>query len=128
MPIIDLEEMKLKKMTIKGRITNAFQAGKRKVIDGIEWCKENPRDAAMLLGSATTILAGANKVIRGVNRHVTARKERYTKERFIYDHSMNAYLETKRKLTSKDIQKIDNIRRSTGKRMSEVLADLNLLK
>lgn len=128
MPVIDLEKMKMKQMTFRGKVIDFSQRAKQKVKNGVEWCKENPREAVTLLGGAAAVLTGANKVVRGVNRHLTARKERYTKERFVYDRSLNLYVKTKRKLTAKDLDHINTVRRQTGKKVSEVLSDMNLIQ
>ena len=115
---IDWSKIKSEKDRICGEL-------KEKAGNSIEWIKENPKEAVGIFAAAGAIVGGIGKTI---NKQVTARQERYTKERFIYDHSLNAYLETKRKLTNNDIVRINDERRRTGKKLSEVLAEMNLLK
>lgn len=128
MPVLDFERMKIKGMTFKGKVIDVYQTAKRKTKNTIDWVRDNPKEAAAVAASATAVFAGANKMIRGLNRHITARRERYVKERFIYDRSLNAYLQTTRKLGAKDVAHINEIRRKTGKRVSEILDDMHLLK
>lgn len=118
MPKIDWNEIWSKKDRIYGEL-------KEKASSSIEWVKENPKEAVGIFAAAGAIVGGIGKTI---NKQVTVRQERYTKERFIYDHSLNAYLETKRKLTNNDIVRINEERRRTGKKLSEVLAEMKLLK
>ena len=110
------------------KVKDAATVAKSKFSEGAEWVKENPQAFAAILAGGTALFTGATKVVKGINKHVTAKQEQYNKERFIYDHSLGAYLETKRKLTRQDVVKINDIRRRTGKKLSEVLADMNLLK
>lgn len=107
---------------------NIFEKAKEKLSNGIQWVKEHPTEFGAILTGGAALMTGANKIVKGVNRTVTARQERYNKERFIYDHSLNAYLETNRKLTNNDIVRINAERRRTGKKLSEVLAEMHLLK
>lgn len=126
MPVIDLNKIKTKKdKTFGDKLKYICKNTKEKVGNGIEWIKDNPKEAIGLLGAGAALIGGATKAI---NKHITVRQERYNKERFIYDHSLNAYLETKRKLTNNDVVRINEERRRTGKKLSEVLAEMNLLK
>ena len=126
MPIIDLNKIKTENdKTIGDKFKDVWAGVKSKANDGIEWVKKNPKEATGIFAAGAAIIGGLGKTI---NKQITARQERYTKERFIYDHSLNAYLETKRKLTNNDIVKINEERRRTGKKLSEVLAEMNLLK
>ena len=96
--------------------------------NGIRWAMENPEKAAGAAAAGAALLGGANRLVRGVSRNVTARRELYDKKHRVYDHSLNAYVYTKRPLKADDIVKINNRRRETGKRVSEVLAEMDLLK
>ena len=126
MPVIDLNKIKTEKDKNFGdKLKDICKDAKEKAGKGIEWIKENPREAVGIFGAAAAIFGAGAKAI---NKNVTARQERYNKERFIYDHSLNAYLETNRKLTNNDIVRINEERRKTGKKLSEVLAEMHLLK
>lgn len=99
-----------------------------KSANGIKWVIENPEKAAALTAFGAAITGGANKVIRSVHKDVTERRETKERRTRIYDHSMGAYLYTKRPLKSEEIARINRIRRETGKRTSEILEEMRLLK
>ena len=127
--VIDLNKIKTENdRTLKDKLKDGLEVAKEKGGDMVDWVKENPREFAAIVASAAALTAGAGKVIKGINRHATAKQEQYNKERYIYDHSLNAYLKTKRPLTKDDVIMINNIRRVTKKKLSEVLADLDLLE
>lgn len=104
----------------------------RKVMDTgrrcVIWVVQNPDKAAGYAAAGGAMLTGAAKVVRSVNRNITVRRETMEKRTRIYDHSMNAYLYTKRPLTAADISRINHERRATGKRTSEILEEMNLLR
>lgn len=100
----------------------------RKVIlkgqEAVRWALDNPEKFAALCGG----LAVGNKLVRSIHRNVTLRHEIYDKKHRIYDHSMNAYVYTKRPLKARDIERINQERRRSGKRVSEILSDMDLLR
>ncbi len=101
-----------------------FDAGKGAVM----WAVENPEKAAALAASGAALAGGANKVIRGVRRNVTMRQIEREKRTRVYDHSLNAYVYTKKPLTKEQIEFIHRERRKTGKKVSEVMAEMDLLR
>lgn len=127
MPVIDLD-----KIRTENHWTNKVKDFGRKVVskgkDIYEYVKNDPQSAMKAAGVFVALTGGATKVIKTVNRHKTLRQEKFHREREVYDRSLNMYLTTKRKLTKADFDKINKIKRRTGKRTSEVLSDLNLLK
>lgn len=126
MPVIDLKNIKTEKDKNFGeKLKDVWNNTKRKTGESIEWIKENPKEAVGIFAASATIVGGIGKTI---SKHVTAKQVQYNKERFIYDHSLNAYLETNRKLTNNDVIQINEERRKTGKKLSEVLAEMHLLK
>lgn len=94
----------------------------------IDYAKNNPKDALAFVTLGTTAIGGVNKIFRSINRHRTLRQEKYHREREVYDRSLNMYLVTKRKLKKSDLDRINAYMRKTGKKKSEALSDLNLLK
>lgn len=112
----------------KIRAKNAVRDISEKVKDGIQWVIENPEKAATLASIAAVATGGTTKLIKTVNRNVTQKAIEREKRTRIYDRSMNAYIYTKRPLTSEQINFINNERRRTGKRTSEILYEMGLLR
>ena len=131
MPVLDLNKIHTEKEW-KNRAKNGFKKGafwiKNKVDNTIEYVKSNPQGAATIVATVTAIIGGGSKLMKSVNKHRELRQEKWHREREVYDHSTGMYLQTKRKLTKNDIVRINNLMRSTGKKKSEVMHDLNLLK
>lgn len=94
----------------------------------VKWAVQNPDKAAALAATTAAVTGGLNKVIRSVNRNVTMKRVEREKRTRIYDHSMNAYLYTKKPLTAEQIKFVNNERRRTGKRTAEILYDMDLLR
>lgn len=91
------------------------------------WVKDNPAEAALAGSVITAVVGGGVKITKGLIRTHNLHKDTYNKERYVYDHSLGAYLKTKRKLTNNDIVEI-NRRMAEGKKKSEVLAEMGLLE
>jgi len=125
-----MSKIDIRSIALRGK--EAIKTGGKWAIEktknAIEYAKDNPQGAAAIVGLTMTITGGANKLLRTINRHQKLKQQQYHRDREIYDHSLNMFLTTKRKLTKKDIDKINEIMRKTGKRKSEVLSELNLLK
>lgn len=90
----------------------------------VKWAVENPEKIAAIAGGAAVM----DRLIRRFHRNVTVRHEIYDRRHRVYDHSMNAYIHLKRPLRAGDIEKINEARRRTGKRVSEILMDMDLVK
>lgn len=115
----------------KRLVTKVKDVGGRalsKTKDVVHWVMENPEKAAAVAGAGAALFGGANKVIRNVNQNITKRQTEREKRTRIYDHSLNAYIYTKKPLTSEQIEFIHKERRRTGKKVSEILAEMNLLR
>jgi len=129
MPYIDLNKIKT-----ESHWTNKLKDGAKRVArtvvekttDAIMFVKDNPQAAAIILGGAGTLIGVAKKVSHSIDMHSRLKKERYNKERYIYDHSLNMYLKTKRPLKKDDYRRI-NQKRKEGKRLSEIFQELDLL-
>lgn len=110
---------KTKDITVK-----AVEKGK----DGVRWVIDNPQKAAGAMAAGAAFLGGANKLVRSVNRNVVARRELRDKKHRVYDHSLGAFVYTKRPIDSKMVDQIYAERRRTGKRVCEIMAEKGLLK
>lgn len=102
----------------------AIQKGK----EGVKWAIDNPQKAAGAMAAGAAFFGGANKLMRSVNRNVTARRELRDKKHRVYDHSLGAFVYTKRPIDSKMVDQIYAERRRTGKRVCEIMAEKGLLK
>ena len=102
----------------------AVEKGKK----GVKWVIDNPQKAAGAMAAGAAFFGGANKLMRSVNRNVTARRELHDKKHRVYDHSLGAFVYTKRPIDSKMVDQIYAERRRTGKRVCEIMAEKGLLK
>lgn len=123
--VIDLEKIRVQKE--KSWFRKIVDAAKYKVKKAYWWVKNNPAEAAILGTIVTTAVGGAVKVSKGLVRTHNLNKEAYNKDRYVYDHSLGAYLKTTRKLNNNDIVEI-NRRMAEGKKKAEVLAEMGLLE
>lgn len=131
MPVIDLNKIRTENHWTNRLKDKAKEIGKKvvkKTGEAVEFVKENPQAAALMLGAVTTVAGGVKKISRVIDNHAQRRHEQYHRDREIYDHSLNMYLTTKKKLSKKDVDRINEMMRKTGKKKSEVLSDLGLLK
>ena len=96
--------------------------------EGVKWVLDNPQKAAGAMAAGAAFFGGANKLMRSVNRNVTARRELRDKKHRVYDHSLGAFVYTKRPIDSKMVDQIYAERRKTGKRVCEIMAEKGLLK
>ena len=96
--------------------------------EGVRWVIENPDKAAAGAAAGAALLGGANKLVRSVNRNVTARRELHDKKHRVYDHSLGAFVYTKKPLSKKDIDQIYAERRRTGERVCEIMSRKGMLK
>jgi len=99
-----------------------------KTKDIAKWIIENPDKAAAIAGTGAALAGGANKVIRSINRNVTLKQVEREKRTRVYDHSLNAYVYTKKPLTKEQIEFIHKERRRTGKKVGEIMAEMNILR
>lgn len=130
MPVIDLNKIKTENHwtnKIKDKARNLGRTVKEKAKEGMDFVKENPQTTATLLAAGGTLLGIAHKITKGVQRNVNLRQEKYNKERYIYDHSLNMYLKTKRPLRKADYDRITSMRKN-GMKLNEALSKLDLLK
>ena len=121
-------DFKEKFLQTKDRIVFRTKETGRKIFvagaNAVKWTTDNPEKLAAIAGGAAVI----NKLVRGIHRNVTVRHEIYDRRHRVYDHSMNAYIHLKRPLKARDIERINEERRRTGKRVSEILTEMDLVK
>lgn len=125
-------ELKAKTINAGKQIWNRAKDVTVKVVekgkDGIKWVIDNPQKAAGAMAAGAAFFGGANKLMRSVNRNVTARRELRDKKHRVYDHSLGAFVYTKRPIDSKMVDQIYAERRKTGKRVCEIMAEKGLLR
>ena len=102
----------------------AVDAGKKSV----RWALDNPEKAAGAAAAGAAFFGGANKLVRSVNRNVTARRELRDKKHRVYDRSLGAFVYTKKPLSKKDIDRIYAERRKTGERVCEIMSRKGMLR
>ncbi len=127
MPVLDLKTMKVEGRGFKEKVKKIGRDVKTKSVEIGRWCMDHPQETIGILTGVGVVVGGVAKVTKGAIQHHAIRMERFNKERYIYDHSLHAYLKLKRPLKSNDVTKINAIRRKTGEKLSEVLARMNLL-
>ena len=114
------------------KVWNAAKNVGKKTVDTVgeaaKWVMENPEKAAAIAGTLSAIAGGANKVIRSIHRNFTLRQVEREKRTRVYDHSLNAYVYTKKPLTKEQIEFIHRERRRTGKKVSEIMAEMDILR
>lgn len=130
MPVIDLNKIRTEKHWAN-RFKDGIKKGgyfvKTKVQEGVQFVKENPEATAAILTTGTAAVEGTRRLIIGVERQINKRRERHDRDRRTYDHSLDIWLETKRKMTKKDIDRMNELMRR-GYKKSEALSMLKLLK
>ena len=129
---MDIRELKDRVVNGGKRVFGKIKVVGEKVVnetkDGIKWIIENPEKAAAIAGTGAALIGGANKIIRSINRNVALRQTEKEKRTRVYDHSLNAYVYTKKPLTKEQIEFIHKERRRTGKKVSEIMAEMDILR
>ena len=129
---MELWRIKNRLTDIRRRTTDTAKKIGKKTAEEVKsiakWVMENPDKAAAIAGTGAALAGGANKVIRSYHRNVTLRKAEKEKRTRVYDHSLNAYVYTKKPLTKEQIEFIHKERRRTGKKVSEIMAEMDILR
>lgn len=92
-----------------------------------KWATEDPKRAVALIAVLLGGSRGLSRTVNSIGRCVRARQEKYNKERYTYDRSLDIYLKTKRKLTSRDLEMIERLR-GKGFTKAQAMRKLNLLE
>lgn len=90
------------------------------------FAKENPELCGIVVTAGTYAVHGLVKGVKMIHRTGNFRRDKYLKERYIYDRSLGMYLKTRRPLRNNDYI-IINKRRQNGEKLSDILASMRLL-
>ena len=94
-------------------------------LDGVkEWVVNNPEYAVPLIMS---IIPVGKKVVSGMHRNNTLKKEQELKDLYCYDRSLGHYWKLRRKLTSDEWQEV-NRRKTHGEKLGDILQSMKVLK
>ncbi len=118
------ETIDLKKFKREAKIREIKQKAMGAAKATIEWCTDNKEGLAI----AGITMAGAGKLLGKAIKHHDLKVEQKLKDLKTYDHSTGAYVELKHKLRGRDIEHIQNLRKSTGCSYTDALMKLNLVK
>lgn len=97
---------------------------KRKLNDTKDWVVRNKET---LIGVAPAAIGGLAVMTKVIGKAANTHKEERIKNRYCYDASLGHYWHLKRDLTNSEWVEIDR-RKSTGERLANILADMNVLK
>lgn len=89
-----------------------------------DWLNRNKELAIVL---TPVIIGGATTIIKVVGKRVNLRKEESLKNLYCYDRSLGHYWRLRRELSNKEWLEID-MRKKGGERLSDILAELKVLK
>lgn len=105
-----------------------FQRFKRKTVaraeDVIDWAKRN-KDAILVL--APVIIGGTTTIVKVVGKRMNLHKTEDLKNLYCYDRSLGHYWALRRELSNAEWLEIDK-RKKCGERLSDILAELKVLK
>lgn len=121
------DQFKGKILEIKRGIANKWNGFKRGVRDGIDWAKENPGEAAVLITAGATALAGAGKIAKSVDRKLDERRETKRRDTEKYDPVTGSWLKLKRPMTAREQVELAE-RRQNGESTTVVLSSMGILK
>lgn len=85
------------------------------------------RNKEMVLTLTPIAIGGITTVCKVVGKRVNLRKEEELKELYCYDRSLGHYWRLRRELSNKEWLEIDR-RKKNGERLSDILAELKVLK
>ena len=100
---------------------------KTKVRETYVWVSNNKEEAAVLIGIGSSLIGGAFKAAKMVNKKAVLKKEQDLKDLYVYDRSLGVYHELKHKLRPSEIQQIDR-RKREGETLVQILTDMRLIK
>ena len=105
-----------------------FQLWKRKVKakveEGKQWCVRN-KEAIIVL--TPVVVGGVTTFVKVVGRRCNLKKQEAVKNLYCYDRSLGHYWALRRELTNREWLEID-ARKKNGERLSDILAELKVLK
>ena len=121
---MEIYEMKPMKKTWKERLKETTDKAKEKAGKALEWCKDHPQEAAMIVGGIVTGVACVGKTIQ---KHDQTRQIADLKDKYVYDRSNGHYFQLRRKPTSQEWIEIDT-RKANGEQLGVILQDMRLTK
>lgn len=89
-----------------------------------DWYGRN-REAVLVL--TPVVIGGVTTVVKVVGKRVNLHKEEAVKNLYCYDRSLGHYWALRRELSNKEWLEIDQ-RKKNGERLSDILAELKVLK
>lgn len=119
MEVVDMREFKResKKREIKEKINTKIQNGK-------EWFSRNKETVIAL---TPVVIGGVTTITKVVGKRVNLRKQEDLKDLYCYDRSLGHYWRLRRELSNKEWLEIDQ-RKKNGERLSDILAEMKVLK
>ena len=97
---------------------------KLKLKDGKDWVIDNKE---IVVTVTPVVIGGIAKITKMANKHISINGTKKLKELYCYDRSLGHYWSLRRKLTNKEWVEIDK-RKNNGERLSDILAELKVLK
>lgn len=113
---IDIQKEK-RKREFKRKIDRKLQKGK-------EWFFRNKE---IIFTLTPVIITGITTITKVVGKRVNLHKQETLKDLYCYDRSLGHYWKLKRELSNKEWLEIDK-RKKNGERLSDILAELKVLK
>lgn len=89
-----------------------------------EWVSRN-KEAVMVL--TPVVIGGLTTIVKVVGKRSNLRKEEAVKNLYCYDRSLGHYWALRRELSNREWLEIDQ-RKKNGERLSDILAELKVLK
>ena len=116
---------------LKGNVSRTagkfVKAASEKISSGIEWAVENPEKAIAIASGAVALTAGLLRASQSLAVNHRLKMEYRRKDLRFYDPHTRIHWDLKRKLTNNDRVRILDAT-SKGRRIDEVLREMNLLK
>lgn len=109
-------EKELKKRKFKKKVSDV-------VYNSLEFVNDHKEDITKIMAVATPTIVVTKKIVK----KASAAHERSKIDHRYYDHSTQSFIQLKRKLNNKDIQRI-NERKADGLKMYDILNEMNVIK
>lgn len=97
---------------------------KAKIEEAGDWFNRNKETVLVL---TPVVIGGITTVVKVVGKRVNLHKEEAVKNLYCYDRSLGHYWALRRELSNKEWLEIDQ-RKKNGERLSDILAELKVLK
>ena len=97
---------------------------KEKCLNAKDWFIRNKETILVL---APVVIGGTTAVVKTVGKRINLHKQEDIKNLYCYDRSLGHYWALRRELTNREWLEIDK-RKKNGERLSDILAELKVLK